>query len=146
MAWIRGQPNPPAGIAGLPRPVALTPGGFHSFEHRWALREAFEFRRQIGRERAAARTHELARQLKDGLASIKGVRLVTPDSSDLSAGLVCFEVSGRDPMDVVQALYVKERIVGSVTPYAVRFVRLGPSILNSPTDVDRALRAIRAFA
>src|SRR5262249_4657445 len=38
-AWITGQKP------SLPRALALTPGGFHSFEYRWALREAFEFRR-----------------------------------------------------------------------------------------------------
>jgi selenocysteine lyase/cysteine desulfurase len=33
-----------------------TPGGFHSFEHRWALREAFDLHLQIGRPRIAERT------------------------------------------------------------------------------------------
>jgi selenocysteine lyase/cysteine desulfurase len=145
IAWIRGQ-SPRSGIPGLPRALAMTPGGFHSFEHRWALREAFDFRRQIGRERAAARTHELAHRLKVGLRDIKGVRLVTPDSSTLSAGLVCFEVANRDPTAIVQRLYDRAQVVASVTPYATRYVRLGPSILNSNGDVDRALQAIRALA
>ena len=85
-------------------------------------------------------------ELKHGLRGVRGVRLVTPDSPDLSAGLVCFDVAGRDPTDVVQALYDKARIVASVTPYAVRYVRLGPSILNSPTDVDRAVQTIHSIA
>ncbi|HEX2361238.1 MAG TPA: aminotransferase class V-fold PLP-dependent enzyme, partial [Jiangellaceae bacterium] len=37
-----------------------TPGGFHSFEHRWALSDAFEFHQAIGKDRVAARTAELA--------------------------------------------------------------------------------------
>jgi selenocysteine lyase/cysteine desulfurase len=142
--WLRGET--PSTIAGLPRAAAMSPGGFHAFEHRWALREAFDFRRQIGRERAASRTHELATRLKQGLAEIRSARLVTPASTALSAGLVCFEVAGRDPAEVVNALYRNGRVVASVTPYARRYVRLGPSILNSPQDVDRALRALRAFA
>ncbi len=146
LAWIRGQATRPAGIPGLPRPLALTPGGFHSFEHRWALSEAFDFRGQIGRERAANRTHALAAQLKDGLRAVQGVRLVTPDLADLSAGLVCFEVAQRDPADVVTSLYDQARIVASVTPYAQRYVRLGPSILNSPDEVDHAVRAIHSLA
>ncbi|TMK27684.1 MAG: aminotransferase class V-fold PLP-dependent enzyme [Actinobacteria bacterium] len=145
IAWIRGQPSR-NGIAGLPRALAMTPGGFHSFEHRWALREAFDFRRQIGRDRVAARTHELAHRLKAGLREINGVRLVTPESSTLSAGLVCFEVANRDPMAIVQRLYDRAQVIASVTPYATRYVRLGPSILNSTGDVDRALQAIRALA
>lgn len=141
--WLRGET--PSTIAELPRAAAMTPGGFHAFEHRWALREAFDFRRQIGRERAATRTHELASRLKDGLAGIKGVQLVTPEKPALSAGLVCFDVRGNDAGQVVDRLYRNARIVASVTPYARRYVRLGPSILNSTEDVDRAVRAVRAL-
>jgi len=141
--WVRGDPS--ATNAGLPRSAAMSPGGFHAFEHRWALSEAFDFRRQIGRQRAAARTHELANRLKNGLATIRGVRLVTPTATRLSAGLVCFQVAGTDPTQVVDRLYRSARVVASVTPYARRYVRLGPSILNSPDEVDRALRAIRAL-
>jgi isopenicillin-N epimerase len=71
---------------------------------------------------------------------------VTPDPPALSAGLVCFSVDGRDPGDVVGRLYDRARIVASVTPYAARYVRLGPSMLNSPEEVDLALRTIRAQA
>jgi selenocysteine lyase/cysteine desulfurase len=141
--WLRGET--PATIRGLPRAAAMSPGGFHAFEHRWALREAFDFRRQIGRERAAARTHELASRLKNGLAEIRGIRLVTPRSPTLSAGIVCFDVAGRDPGQFVDGLYRSARVVASVTPYARRYVRLGPSILNSPDEVDRVLRAVRAL-
>jgi selenocysteine lyase/cysteine desulfurase len=139
-AWINRQPPR------LPRAAATTPGGFHSFEHRWALSEAFDFRAQIGPARVEARTQALAGQLKAGLREIPGVRLVTPDAPALSAGLVCFSVNGRDPGDVVGRLYDSTRIVASVTPYAVRYVRFGPSMLNSAEEVELALRAIRAQA
>ena len=144
--WLADQAPPLSGIPDLPRAAAMTPGGFHSFEHRWALREAFEFRRKIGRTRAAARTHELTRRLKAGLAETTRVRVGTPESDDLSAGLVCFEVADRDPAEIVESLYERARIVTSVTPYSVRYVRFGPSILNTPREVDRALRAIRQIA
>jgi selenocysteine lyase/cysteine desulfurase len=126
----------------LPRAAAMSPGGFHTFEHRWALAAAFDFRRRIGRDRAAARTHALAQRLKNGLADLKRVRLVTPQSAALSAGLVCFEVDGQEPFAVVDRLYARHRIVASVTPYANRYVRLGPSILNTPAEVDRVIRAV----
>jgi len=140
--WLQGVDPPSAGIADLPRAVAMTPGGFHSFEHRWALAEAFEFRRRIGAARAAARTHALAQRLKSGLAQVKRVRLVTPQSAALSAGLVCFEVDGVSPFDIVDRLYARSRIVASVTPYSTPYVRLGPSILNTPSEVERVVRAI----
>jgi selenocysteine lyase/cysteine desulfurase len=141
--WLRGET--PSTIAGLPRAAAMSPGGFHAFEHRWALREAFDFRRQIGRERAATRTRELASRLKDGLAGIRGVRLITPMKPALSSGIVCFDVPGRDPGQFVDGLYRSARIVASVTPYSRRYVRLGPSILNSTDEIDQAVRAVRAL-
>jgi selenocysteine lyase/cysteine desulfurase len=134
--WMEGR------APEMPRAAAMTPGGFHAFEHRWALAEAFNFRQRIGRVRAATRTHGLAQRLKNGLAEVKRVRLVTPQSSALSAGIVCFELDGREPFDVVERLYARHRIVASVTPYANRYVRLGPSILNTPAEVDRVVRAV----
>ena len=135
-SWMEGR------APDLPRSAAMTPGGFHTFEHRWALAEAFDFRRRIGRDRTATRTHQLAQRLKNGLAEIKRVRLVTPQSAALSAGIVCFEVDGQEPFDLVERLYARHRIVASVTPYANRYVRLGPSILNTPAEVDRVVRAV----
>ncbi len=123
----------------------LTPGGFHSFEHRWALAEAFAFHEAIGRERIRARVHTLANRLQAGLAEVPGVTLRTPVSPALSAGLVCFELTGRDPAEVVAALATR-RIVASVTPYARRYVRLGPGIVNSAADIDAAVRAVALYS
>ena len=130
----------------LPPGPRMTPGGFHSFEHRWALADAFELHRRIGRRRIAERTHGFARQLKEGLAEIAGVRVITPAADELSAGIVCFEIEAMPARDAVDALRARHRIVASVTPYAHEYVRLGPSMANGPEDVDAALRAVRALA
>ncbi len=138
-AWMAGTAP-----TGIPDGARLTPGGFHSFEHRWALGAAFRFHEAIGRHRVEARVHALARRLQDGLSEITGVRLRTPASSAVSAGLVCFEVAGTDSAVVVQRLAAR-RIVASVTPYAQRYVRLGPGIVNTPAEVDAAVRTIAAL-
>ena len=134
-----------ARASGIPDGLTLTPGGFHSFEHRWALPEAFSLHQGIGRERVEARIRGLASRLKARLAEVPGVRLRTPQSPGLSAGLVCFEVAGRNPAEVVAHL-ASRRIVASVTPYALRYVRLGPGIVNTPEHVDAAARAITSLA
>ena len=138
-AWVAG-----GAPSGIPDGPTLTPGGFHSFEHRWALPEAFAFHQGIGRERVEARIRGLASRLKAQLAQLPVVRLRTPQSPGLSAGLVCFEVAGRDPSEVVARL-ASRRIVASVTPYATRYVRLGPGIVNTPEHVDAAVRALEAL-
>jgi selenocysteine lyase/cysteine desulfurase len=135
--WRNGLP--PAPTDGW----RFTPGGYHSFEHRWALAEAFRFHLDIGRARVAARTTEQATALKAGLADIPGVRVVTPAAEDLSAGIVCFDVDGAEPAAVVGRL-TEAGFDTSVTPYADEHVRAGPSIVTSPDEVDGLLAALRA--
>ena len=129
--------------AGTPG-AEMTPGGFHSFEHRWALAEAFRLHLRIGKRRVEQRIHALNRRLKAGLASMSHVTLVTPRSDALSAGLVCFAVDGLSP-DAVVAAIRRRRVIATVTPYNPPYARLAPGLLNTPADVDRALRAVRAL-
>ncbi len=136
-AWLTGHPAP--FVFGLDG----TPGGYKAFEHRWAVPDAFTFHLMIGKDRvAAARTRELATRLKEGLAALDHVRLVTPRDPALSAGIVCFEVAGYEPAQVVTALRQNHGIVASVTPYREPYVRLGPSIVTTPEQVDAATRAL----
>jgi selenocysteine lyase/cysteine desulfurase len=135
--WRNGLP--PAPTDG----VRFTPGGYHSFEHRWALAEAFRFHLDIGRDRVAGRTVEQASALKAGLAEIPGVTLVTPMAEDVSAGIVCFDVDGQQPAAVVGRL-ADAGFDTSVTPYAEEHVRVGPSIVTSPDEVDGLLEALRS--
>ncbi len=134
--WMKVLPP-----ADLPKSVYMTPGGFHSFEHRWALDEAFTFHRAIGKVRVTQRIYELNQQMKQGLAKMPHITLHTPMSQDLSAGIICFEVSGMTPGQVVERLRHK-RIIGSVTPYATQYARLAPSLLTLPEDIEQALREI----
>jgi selenocysteine lyase/cysteine desulfurase len=137
-AWLSGAPPPPMSAE------RLSPGGFHSFEHRWALGEAFEFHESIGKAKIADRIHELNRALKQGLAAMKHVQLHTPLADEVSAGITTFEVSGLTPKEVVKRLYEK-RIVATTTPYVTSYARLAPGVLNSPEDVETALREVRAM-
>jgi selenocysteine lyase/cysteine desulfurase len=118
-----------------------SPGGYKAFEHLWALTEAFNFHRDIGRGRIADRVHALNTRLKDGLAGIKDIKLITPRSPDLSAGIVCFLAGSQEPSRTVQRLRTAG-VVASVTPYDPPYVRLGASIATMESDVDRALKAL----
>lgn len=126
----------------LPKSSYMTPGGFHSFEHRWALDEAFKFHQTIGKARVTQRIYELNQQMKQGLAKMPHITLHTPMSQDLSAGIVCFDVAGMTPRQVIERLRQK-KIIGSVTPYATQYARLAPSLLTSSKDIERTLQEIR---
>lgn len=135
--WIENGPS-----NNLPQSIYMTPGGFHSFEHRWALDEAFKLHQSIGKAKVTQRIYELNQQLKHGLAAMPHVTLHTPVSQDLSAGIVCFEVAGMTPRQIVGKLR-QRGIVGSVTPYTTQYARLAPSLLNSPQEIETTLAEIR---
>jgi selenocysteine lyase/cysteine desulfurase len=139
-AWLAGR-----GPTGPPDGLRLTPGGFHSFDHRWALSQAFAFHEAIGRDRVEARVRSLASRLKAGLAEVPGVRLLTPRSPSLSAGLVVLDVEGVAADEAVARLE-RRGVVASVTPYARRALRFGPGIVNTPAEIDRAVREVAALA
>jgi isopenicillin-N epimerase len=82
---------------------------------------------------------------KEGLAKMSGVKLHTPLSDELSAGMICFEVNGLSAAQTVEKL--KERgIVASVTPpYKYEYARVTPSLWNTPAEVDATLRAIHSL-
>jgi selenocysteine lyase/cysteine desulfurase len=128
-----------------PGPLA-TPGGYHTFEHRWAVTDAFDFHDAIGPDRIEERTITQASRLKELLAQIPGVTVQTPMSPELSAGIVCVTLDAMPPPEVVLALRTDHRITASVTPYTTQYVRFGPSIATSPDDVQRAAEAVAALA
>jgi isopenicillin-N epimerase len=139
-AWMHGK-TPDA----IPPGPRTSPGGFHAFEHRWALAEAFRFHQAIGKPRVAARIHELARRCKEGLASIPKVKLRTPMSDALSSGITCFEIDGLTPKAVVERLF-ERKIIASDSPYATSYVRLTPGLLNTPEEIDRVLAEVKTIA
>ncbi|MFD1911038.1 aminotransferase class V-fold PLP-dependent enzyme [Halodurantibacterium flavum] len=140
-AWVQDRNAPAGGNNG----ARMTPGGFKAFEHRWAMKEAFELHADIGKARVEERTHSLASQLKEGLANIDRVTVRTPMDPDLSAGIVSFDIDGWSAGEAVSAL--RDRgIVASVAPYAVPHIRLTPSIRNLEGEIEQAVDAVRALA
>jgi len=140
MMWMKVMPPKE-----LPPGIRMTPGGFHSFEHRWALGEAFAFHARIGTARVTARIHELNRQLKEGLAAMPHVTLHTPMAPELSAGITCFEVKGMRALQAVNRLR-QRKVIACISPYATIYARLAPNLLTMPADVETALREVRDLA
>jgi selenocysteine lyase/cysteine desulfurase len=120
----------------------MTPGGFHSFEHRWALPEAFKLHLQLGKANVQQRIHQLNTVTKQGLQQIKGVTLHTPMAAELSSGLVCFDYKEMAPDDVVKAMHGKGIIMSS-TPYRQSYARFAPSLINNEQEIEQTLAALR---
>jgi selenocysteine lyase/cysteine desulfurase len=136
-AWVTGGAPP-----GTDRGASNTPGGYHSFEQRWSVAEAFRFHLEIGKSAIAQRTQEQATQLKAGLAELADIEVVTPADPGLSAGIVCVSVGKIAPEGVVGSL-LGRKIAASVTPYRESYLRFGPSIVTSPDEVDAVIATMR---
>lgn len=87
------------------------------------------------------RIRSQATQLKEGLAEVDGVALVTPASPEASSGIVCAQVEGLDAVDVVARLR-PAGFSASVTPYREGYARFGPGIVTTPEQVDALVEAI----
>ncbi|WP_018973638.1 aminotransferase class V-fold PLP-dependent enzyme [Rudaea cellulosilytica] len=139
-AWTEQRP-----VRGPTVAARVSPGGFLAYEHQWAMGTAFRMHQQIGRARIAQRVAELNGRCKDGLSSIKKVRLITPRDASLSAGINCFEVAGQKPGETVKRL-LERKIIASESPYAKSYARLSAGLMNTPEQVDQAVAAVRAIA
>ncbi|HET6603040.1 MAG TPA: aminotransferase class V-fold PLP-dependent enzyme [Xanthomonadaceae bacterium] len=139
MAWMQGREPSAPNTADR-----VSPGGFHAYEHQWGMAAAFRMHQAIGRSRVGERIAQLNTRCKQGLSRIDGVRLHTPMDPALSAGVICFEVAGLETQQTVARL-LEKGIIASGSPYAVSWVRLAPSLVNTPGEVDEALAAVRSL-
>ncbi|WP_349972054.1 aminotransferase class V-fold PLP-dependent enzyme [Pseudomonas caspiana] len=120
----------------------MTPGGYHAFEHRWALGKAFELHLQLGKAAVQSRIHELNSYLKQRLTEHRAIELVTPLSPDYSAGFTFFRVKGQDVDKVAAALTANRIIVDAVNRDVGPVVRMAPGLLNTEQEVDRAMNVL----
>ena len=122
----------------------MSPGGFVAYEHQWAMAAAFRMHRDIGRAKIAARVTELNTKLKDALAKVYGVTVMTPRDPALSAGVVAFTVAGASTESVVKHLKAK-RVIASSSPYVPSLPRLSAGIFNTPGEVEQAVDALKSL-
>ncbi|HUZ93817.1 MAG TPA: aminotransferase class V-fold PLP-dependent enzyme [Edaphobacter sp.] len=123
----------------------LTPGGFKAFEHRWAIGPAIRYMASLGMETIEDRLTELSRYLKDGLAALPGVHVITPHQPELSAGLVCIDIDGHTAEEASVALAARQ-VIALSGPYKRSHLRFSPFIYNSFEELDRAIAAVGAIS
>jgi len=120
----------------------MTPGGYHAFEHRWALGEAFKLHLQLGKAEVQARIHQLNTYLKQRLKEHPGIELVTPDSAQLSSGFTFFRIKGQDVDAVASYLNQNRIVVDAVDRDVGPVVRMAPGLLNTEQEIDRAMAVL----
>jgi selenocysteine lyase/cysteine desulfurase len=123
--------------------TTMSPGGYHAFEHRWALDEAFKLHLQLGKADVQARIHELNSYMKARLGEHPQIELVTPLAPELSAGFSFFRIKERDS-DKVAAFLMANRVVADAVYRDVGpVIRTAPGLLNNENEIDRFMTLLR---
>lgn len=117
--------------------TTMTPGGYHSFEYRWALNEAFKLHLQLGKADVQARIHALNSYMKKRLQAHPQIELVTPLNPELSSGFSFFRVKGQNS-DKIAAWLMQNRVIADAVERDVGpVIRTAPGLLNTEAEVDR---------
>ena len=119
--------------------------GTRGFAAPAGLNLALDWLDELGWEAVSGRIEELTTYLKEQLSELPGVKLVTPLEWDRSAGLVTFQVPGRDERAlqdqlVGSGLYPRPLGVGSEK------IRVSCALFNDEDEIDRLVACVRAFA
>ncbi|MBK5414378.1 pyoverdine-tailoring periplasmic protein PvdN [Pseudomonas sp. TH31] len=122
--------------------TTMTPGGYHAFEHRWALNEAFKLHLQLGKAEVQGRIHALNSYLKKRLQARPQIELVTPLSPELSAGFTFFRVKGRDSDKIAAYLMANRVICDAVERDVGPVIRTAPGLLNTEAQIDQLLAVL----
>ena len=122
----------------------MTPGGYHSFEHRWSVGKAFELHLQLGKADVQARIHQLNDYLKQRVREIPQLQLVTPSASEHSAGFTFFRVKSQEDQDPFANYLIENKVmVDAVYRDVGPVIRTAPGLLNNEQEVDRALALLQ---
>ena len=122
--------------------TTMTPGGYHSFEHRWALDEAFKLHLELGKAEVEARIHALNSYLKQRLQQRPQIELVTPLSPEHSAGFTFFRVKGKDSDKIAAHLMANRVVADAVHRDVGPVIRTAPGLLNDEEQIDRLLAVL----
>jgi selenocysteine lyase/cysteine desulfurase len=129
--------------------------GAHRFNHMGTMDEsrlagllaAFEFMQALDPPRVEARARYLRRRAEDGLRSIPGVTVVTPEDEALKGAMVSFSMDGVESLELQRhlsrAANVRTRVIGE---YDYGWMRLSTHVYNAPGEVDRVLELLTAVA
>jgi selenocysteine lyase/cysteine desulfurase len=112
-----------------------------------AMATAAAFHEAIGPDAVEARVRALAGAVRTRLAQeIPGVAFLTPDAETARAGVVVFELPGRDHDAIFQEVYRTHRLGCAAMHGLFTGIRLSPHIYNTLEQVEEAVEALAAHA
>ena len=152
------QPAPLSMVANIRKYEEI---GTHPAANHDAIAEALVFHRGIGGAVKAARLRYLRKRWTDAVRNHPKVQLHTSDDPALSCAIGTVGIAGKDPADLVRALWDHWRIIATpitvapvdptnpdAVPEPVQYagVRVTPNIYTTLDEVDRFAEALLSLA
>lgn len=111
------------------------------------LLEAVRFHNQLGFEKELKRNKDLADHFKKEVSLIKGIKVLSPISSQFSTSIVTFSLEGIDYIDLRNLLFsdYKHRLRG-IYENDLNALRLCVAIYNNKNQVNQILKDIQKIS
>ena len=106
--------------------------------------EAINFVQGVGVDEIETRVLDLATSLKQGLAEIPGVTVLSPMDRESSSGLVSFAVDGLEPPEAVSRLWDRHKIVCRQVAFPA-CVRVSMHFFNNEDEVSQIVDGVGAL-
>jgi isopenicillin-N epimerase len=125
--------------------------GAHRFNHLGTFDEsrlagllaAIRFQEAIGFDRVAARVEVLRTALHRALREVPGVRIMSPASQTLGAGMVAFRVDGIESLELQRQLAASNVRTRVISEYDYGWMRLSPHIYTRDGEIPRVAELLR---
>ena len=135
-----------------PKIEARVHPGTVNYGSQLAVSDAIDFHNSIGLANKAHRMRYLRDRWAEVIRSHPGVEVLTPNDPDLHAGITSFRFKGQggpeQVLAVKKALFDRYKIftVERFGPAKGACVRVSPSFINTPADLDKLVVALRELA
>ena len=132
------------------RPLTLR-SGFHVYSASGGTRSvagilahgvAMDFHDTIGRDKVEARCRALRRTLREALADVEGVKILTPEEEDLCGGILTISLLRGDAGKVRATLANDYDVVLKRGSAQYNAIRISTHIFNDESDIERAASAL----
>ena len=110
------------------------------------LGEAIDFINAIGLENIQKRELELTDYFRKRISKIKSLEILTPQSPELSAGILTIRFKEQDNAQINQKLMLDHNMrLRSIYENDLNAIRISFSIYNSVEEVDNLIKAIKSI-
>jgi selenocysteine lyase/cysteine desulfurase len=140
-----GIPAAPPGSDGMPEAQAEY-GCLGQFQvpGQQGIGLAIELQEAVHRARIGARIRELASYLRQQLATLAGVQILTPTHPSLTSGIVSLRVAGRDHAAMARSMAEEDRVVVGHVAHGPVFDALRISV-HPASDFDELERCVNSL-